>query len=347
MDTKRIAPVATLICAMTGLTAMPAFAQSSVTLFGQVDQWVGAKKLPGAERAWGERGGGMQTSYWGLKGQEDLGNNLKAIFSIEGFFTANDGQAGSYKGDAFFSRNAYVGLLSDYGTVTAGRHTTPYFVSTVLFNPFVDSYNFSPIVLHTFLGLQGQGLVGDSGWNNSIEYQTPDFSGLNATAIYAFGNAAGQTGQNEWGGTVAYSRGPFAMMAAYQQVRFNFAPNDFSSVAPGFSSEQAAQVGATFDFGLAKLYAQYQYMIDSITPVGAHSNGGEVGVSVPLGAGKALASYAYTKMVGSIDVTRNTWSLGYDYSLSKRTDVYAAYLNDRATGLSSGNTFGVGVRTYF
>jgi predicted porin len=60
-----------------------------------VDQWVGAKSLPGTERAWGERSGGMQTSYWGLKGQEDLGNNLNAIFSIEGFFTANDGQAGS------------------------------------------------------------------------------------------------------------------------------------------------------------------------------------------------------------------------------------------------------------
>jgi predicted porin len=68
---------------------------------------------------------------------------------------------------------------------------------------------------------------------------------------------------------------------------------------------------------------------------------------VPLGAGKALASYAYTKMVGSIDATRNSWSVGYDYSLSKRTDVYAAYLNDRVTALSSGNTFGVGVRTYF
>jgi len=347
MKIWRLLSIGTAVAASSGLGATQALAQSSVTLFGQVDQWIGAKELPGAERAWGVSGGGMQTSYWGLKGQEDLGNNLKAIFSIEGFFSANNGQYGAYKGDAFFSRNSYVGLESVYGTLTAGRHTTPYFVSTVLFNPFVDSYNFSPVVLHTFLGLQGQGLVGDSGWNNSIQYQTPDFSGLNATAIYAFGNAAGQTGQNKWGGTVGYTHGPFAAMAAYQQVKFNFKPNDLGTVAPGFSSQQAAQLGATYDFGLMKLYAQYQYMNDAIAPVGAHSNGGQFGVSVPLGAGKALASYAYTKMVGSIEVTRNTWSVGYDYSLSKRTDVYAAYLNDRATGLSSGNTFGVGIRTYF
>ncbi|WP_244120029.1 porin [Burkholderia gladioli] len=88
-------------------------------------------------------------------------------------------------------------------------------------------------------------------------------------------------------------------------------------------------------------------MNDVISGGGAHSNGGQFGASVPIGAGRALASYAYTKMVGSMNTTRNTWSVGYDYNLSKRTDVYAAYLNDRITGLSSGNTFGVGIRTYF
>lgn len=53
------------------LTATPTFAQSGVALFGHVDQCVGAKQLPGAERAWGENRGGMHTSYRGSKGQED------------------------------------------------------------------------------------------------------------------------------------------------------------------------------------------------------------------------------------------------------------------------------------
>lgn len=330
-----------------GLSASHAYAQSSVTLTGQVDQWLGSKELPGQDRAWGIYGGGMQTSWWGLRGQEDLGGGTKAVFSLEGFFSANNGQYGAYPGDAFFSRNAYVGLVSDYGTVTFGRHTTPYFVSTVLFNPFVDSYNFSSFTIQTFLGLRGQGLVGDSGWNNSVQYDSPKYNGLNFTGIYAFGNAAGQTGQNKWGGTVQYSVGNFSFVAAYQQVKFNFVPNDLDSVAPGFSSQQAAQVGGSYDLGFMKFYAQYQYMNDVIEPVSAHSNGGQFGISVPIGAGRAQASYAYTKMVGSIESTRNTWSVGYDYNISKRTDVYAAYLMDRVTGLSTGNTFGVGVRTYF
>jgi predicted porin len=39
--------------------------------------------------------------------------------------------------------------------------------------------------------------------------------------------------------------------------------------------------------------------------------------------------------------------VGYDYDLSKRTDVYAIYMNDRITNRNSGNSFGVGVRHRF
>ena len=71
------------------------------------------------------------------------------------------------------------------------------------------------------------------------------------------------------------------------------------------------------------------------------------GVSVPVGPGSILASYAYTKTSGAADVKRNTWAVGYDYSLSKRTDVYAAYMRDKVTNLSSADTFGVGIRAKF
>ena len=81
-------------CAALLASASSAFAQSSVQLYGQVDEWVGAQKFPGGKTAVQVSGGGMSTSYWGLKGAEDLGNGYKAIFTLEGFFRAQNGQFG-------------------------------------------------------------------------------------------------------------------------------------------------------------------------------------------------------------------------------------------------------------
>ena len=134
-----------------------------------------------------------------------------------------------------FSRNAYVGIESPYGTVTAGRLTTPLFVSTILFNPFIDSYVFSPMVYHTYLGLgtfptysTDQGVTGDSGWSNAVSYSSPNFSGLSATAMYALGNTT-ENGAKKWSGQVLYFHGPFAATAVYQYVNFNNVPGDLGS----------------------------------------------------------------------------------------------------------------------
>ncbi|VVE41087.1 porin [Pandoraea horticolens] len=92
---------------------------------------------------------------------------------------------------------------------------------------------------------------------------------------------------------------------------------------------------------------RYQHIKNTITGGNLTSNGGQLGMSVPLGAGSVMASFAYTKNSGMNDTSRSTWALGYDYDLSKRTDLYAAYLNDKVSGLEAGNTFGVGMRTKF
>ena len=353
MQLKRRFSLAALAAA-AALTAGAAQAQSSVTLYGQVDAWAGATKNLGQDRAWGVNSGGMSTSYWGMKGSEDLGNGLKAIFTLEAFFRPDTGKSGRFDGDHFFARNSFVGLQSNsWGSIKLGRNTPPYFVSTILFNPFIDSYTFSPMVFHTYLG-NGRtgaagisGLVGDSGWDNSIMYSTPDMGGLTANLIYGAGEQAGHNGQNKWGGSLLYFRGNFAATAAFQQVRYDGAPGDLNSLVAGFARQTAGQLGATYDFGVVKLYGQYQYIKNTISTGDAKSNGGQLGVSVPVGPGSILASYAYTKTSGAADVKRNTWAVGYDYSLSKRTDVYAAYFRDKVSDLSTADTFGVGIRAKF
>ncbi len=71
--TLKMAAVAAFATAGVG-----AHAQSSVQLYGQVDSWAGMQQFPGGKRAWVVGGGGMSTSYWGMKGSEDLGGGYKA-----------------------------------------------------------------------------------------------------------------------------------------------------------------------------------------------------------------------------------------------------------------------------
>ena len=344
-------------CAALLASASSAFAQSSVQLYGQVDEWVGSQKFPGGKTAVVVSGGGMSTSYWGMKGTEDLGNGYKAIFTVEGFFRAQNGQYGRFTGDTTFSRNAYVGIESPYGTVTAGRLTTPLFVSTILFNPFVDSYVFSPMVYHTYLGLgtfptytTDQGVTGDSGWSNAVSYASPNFNGLSATAMYALGNTT-QNGAKKWSGQVLYFHGPFAATAVYQYVNFNNVPGDLGSFetsgVPGLRSQSVAQAGASYDLKFVKFYGQYMYTYNNQQITSWHVNTGQGGVTVPFGPGSVMASYAYSRNGGGSNQTRQTAAVGYDYPLSKRTDVYAAYLYDHITGQSSGNTYGAGLRAKF
>lgn len=340
-----------------------AHAQSSVQLYGQVDAWAGMQQFPGGKRAWVEGGGGMSTSYWGMKGAEDLGNGYRAVFTLEDFFLPQSGNYGRFSGDTFFARNAYVGIESPYGTVTAGRLTTHLFVSTILFNPFIDSYTFSPMVYHVFLGntavptgatyATDTGVVGDSGWNNAVQYSTPNYNGLSGSVMYGLGNQAGNNGAKKWSAQFLYFHGPFAATGVYQYVNFNNAPNDLRQVTPfgtivPFKSQGVAQFGASYDLKFVKFYGQYMYTKnDALTGGGWHVNTGQGGVTVPVGPGTAMASYAYSRDSGGLNQTRRTWALGYDYPLSKRTDLYAAYMNDQISGLSTGQTVGAGIRAKF
>lgn len=352
---------ASALAAVLAASSSAAFAQSSVQLYGQVDAWAGVTKFPGDNAAVNVGGGGMSTSYWGLKGSEDLGGGYKAIFTVESFFRPQNGQYGRFQGDTFFARNSYVGIESPYGTLTAGRLTTQLFVSTILFNPFIDSYTFSPMVSHVFLGLStyptyttDQGVVGDSGWNNAVQYSTPDFNGLTGSAMYAFGNQAGEGGSRKWSVQGLYFHGPFAATAVYQYVNFVNEPGDiggFSAGGPtaalGLKSQGVGQVGLSYDLKYVKFFGQYMYTANWQQVGSWHVNTAQGGVSVPLGTGTAMASYAYSRDTGGLNQTRQTAAIGYDYPLSKRTDVYAAYMYDHFDNMSSGMTYGAGIRAKF
>lgn len=349
---KNICRIATPLAFMT--IGTQAHAQSSVQLYGIVDTWVGVQRYPGKSAVWQEGSGGMSTSFWGFGGKEDLGSGNKAIFAIEGFFRPDTGASGSFNGDPMFSRNAYVGLSTAAGTVTLGRQSSLLYLQACQFNPFYASFTFSPSIVQLYAGLgtypaykTDQGIIGGTAWSNAVQYATPELNGLTGRAMYAFGEGGTGNGSKQYSAQVSYQNGGFAAGAVYQYANFSSAAGDLNGLISGLHSQSAAQLAASYEWSIAKLYGEYTYTNNNVINKNFHVNMFEGGLTLAVGPGKVLAAYAYSRDSGGLNQTRRTASLGYDYPFSKRTDLYAVVMLDRFSGMSSGETAGVGIRARF
>lgn len=335
--------------AATGLAlfTLGAQAQSSVQLMGLADVYVGSMRAAGESTSVTKlNSGGMTTSWWGMGGTEDLGGGMKASFLFTSFFQMDSGATGRF-GEQQFSRDANVSLSGGWGTLTLGRSKAPNFLPTILFNPLGDSYTFSPLVLHSSVPLGPTtarywlGTVpADTGWSNQITYSTPTLGGLKGNLHYQLGEIAGSNSKHNIGLNVFYSAGPLGLTAFWERDQIN---NPFASAAlPDTRTDW--MLGGTYDAGVVKAFLTYGKASSDAAGV-ADRKTTSIGASAPLGSGKLLAGFATTKISGG--AKRETLTLGYDYNLSKRTDVYAMLMQDKITALTSGTSFGVGVRHRF
>jgi predicted porin len=347
--------------AIAGLLTSQALAQN-VVLSGLVDVYAGSIQYSGDKRTAKVESGGMTTSWWGMSGTEDLGGGLKASFKVGGFFRADSGAFGRFGGNEnFLSRDASVGIEGGFGKVQLGRGLAPNFLPTVIFNAFGDSFAFSPLVLHANVPLfNGTGWqsanAGDTGWSNEIIYTTPNFGGLSANVHYQFGEVAGNSGNRNFGANFLYFNGPFALGGFVHNVRTNN-PNagTIGDVKLGYSQQKAWMLSGKAGFGPANVYANYESAKNDNyagAAGSAESKTLSLSADVAAGPGKFMAGYANTKWSTSPLSARNgskrsTFSLGYDYILSKRTDAYAVLMNDKITRFDRGNSFAVGMRHKF
>ncbi len=314
--------------ALLAAATLPAQAQSNVTVYGLLDLSVGRTQAPAGKATDGVDSGKMTTSYIGLQGDDDLGGGLKAIFAIEHFLRVDTGSAGRFDADTFWARNAYVGLAGNFGTATLGRNTTSLFVQTLIFNPFGDSFGYSPSVRHYFTSGT---TTGDTAWSDSVKYTSPRFGGATFSLHSALGEGNG--GRN-MGASVLYFAGPLAAGLAWQDVKKGATTDDTSTW----------QLAASYDLRAAKLFAQVGSVKNDRS--GKRDDIAELGVSVPVQTlGKVLLQWG--QIDPSTGAKRSTISVGYDYNLSKRTDLYAVYMNDKLHGLAAGNNYSVGVRHRF
>jgi predicted porin len=338
-----------LAVAVLGALSGAAFAQvapNNITLYGIVDAGLQSTKTTTRASATAAEVSGTVTglnsgiqsgSRWGLRGSEDLGGGLKGNFQLESGFNLDNGT--SAQGGRLFGRAAWLGLSGGFGEVRLGRMAIFSGASvTGIADPFGNGFsNAGWQYLSTAAAPQRN--------DNTVTYLTPNMGGLQGGLYYTFGEVAtpvaATTAKNNWiGGGVTYSAGPLALGVAYDTV-------DSSTTTT--RDAKWLNLAASYDFGFATLRAGY---VDQEEANRTDRTGYILGANVPLGGGVLLASYqdGEDKLAGAkTDYTR--LSLGYTYSLSKRTNVYTAFTDGKAKAAgytaNKERAFSLGVRHSF
>ncbi len=346
---------------------------------------------------------GYNSSRLGFRGTEDLGGGLAASFWLEAALGNNNGTAGAGTGnfgtssgsDQFFNRRSTVSLSGAFGEVRLGRDYTPTFWNDTVFDPFGTN----GVGTNLISTANGFGPGAPSGFtanqnyvraNNSIGYfLPPNLGGFYGQVMYAFNNKtsydpggltppgasaivnnpalllvpdnarAGKYG----GGRVGYANGPLDVALSYGES--TIASNFFAGTT---QTLDIWNLGASYDFGVVKLFGEYSNnklktssnsgivngVINPFNFQKPGANGGLIGVTVPVGPGLIRASYSTVKYNNTTNINQLTglfadpkadkWALGYVHNLSKRTALYAT-----VAGISDKNNAGlvVGGPTFY
>lgn len=322
--------------------AVSAQAQSSVTLYGNLDVAVTYDKFKidggPSETTTGVDSSILTESFFGLKGQEDLGGGLKAVFKLESFVNPDTGAAGEGN---FWGKNAYVGLAGDFGTVKLGNQESLFKTAQAAYNPFGTS-GLSPV--QGLYGLVNGFIFGQSdlfgSWQNTIGYESNNYGGL--TFAVQHSAREGNSGAVNGGATavsVNYAAGALGLSAVYGDVR-STSTTDASDLR-----QRAWLLGASYDFGVAKGFAQYgqdKYANDGFSET---AKTWQLGAIVPVTqAGGVHVAYGQGKV---FDEKAKQFSLAYHHSLSKRTSAYVGGTYVKADDIFTNTILAVGVRHAF
>lgn len=314
-------------------------AQSSVTLYGIADIWVGSTKgtvttggVSTSARTTVVDGSGYNTTRFGLKGSEDLGGGLKANFQLEQGFNIDTGTVQT-PGSAF-NRQAWVGLSGGFGEVQLGRVWTSYDDVRATIN---DTFNAN--VASSFTTWVGY----NDRTNNGIKYLTPSFGGFSGSVTYALGEdkntSTNGKDNNLLSVGVNYAGGPLAVGFAHQTEKSGTTTKLGAAGALGGAIADGTKVtynllNGSYDLGVVKLLAGFNQVkaTDPVLPGFLKASEYFLGAEAPLSSALSIAAgYAQSKIKD--DVGPQSKGTGFSvmakYSLSKRTFAYAVVNNTK------------------
>ncbi|WP_321783298.1 porin [Paraburkholderia sp. J94] len=346
-----------MVAALTGVFATAAHAQSSVTLYGLVDAGITYANNSGGHSLWKASSGTVNGSRWGLRGSEDLGGGLKAIFTLESGFNIMNGTAG--QSSRMFGRQAFVGLASNqYGAVTLGRQYDSVVDYLAPLSNTGTQYG-GTIAAHPY---DNDNLNNSIRFNNTIKYSSVNYAGFKFGGTYSFSNSSEFANNRAYSFGATYNWGGLNVAAGYLQLNNDVTSATFANGLPtsGANGSQTGEWtflagrqrtfggGVNYTFGPATagfVYTQTNLsdangggISGTQSGTGTGSTGGiafradsarfqnfEGNIRYALTPALSLAgAYTYTRanLGGGVNPNYNTVALQSDYALSKRTDVY-------------------------
>ncbi|WP_207001770.1 porin [Trinickia mobilis] len=340
-----------IMAAVSASFAVAAHAQSSVTLYGVLD--AGVSYQSNVENAngqgsslWKAGSAGIDQSRWGLRGSEDLGGGLKAVFDLESGFNLGNGKFSNSGG--MFNRQAFVGLSSgNYGTVTLGRQydaVQDYLVPLTAAGSWGGTYFAHSGNLDNLSTNNGYAV------NNSVKFQSANYTGFTFGGTYGFSNNTQFANNREYSVGAAYQYQGLRVGAAYSQqnnpaLTTNGATDGtpFSSLAGESFRSRVYGAGLGYMFGPAEVgFAWTQARADNVLGGGLmrqdnYEVNGKYNVTAAMSLGLAYTFTNQKDTTGGDNVKTRFHQIGAqaDYSLSKRTDVYAQVVYQHAMGDSA------------
>jgi predicted porin len=304
------------VFALIGVTS--AMAQSSVTIYGRVNESIERQKLGSVSRSVEQD----NNSRWGLKGTEDLGSGLHAGFQLEAGFSADTGTAGS----SFWGRQSEVNLgSSSMGVVRLGHFTSESYYATA---DFVSNHNHDT-------GTSADAFYsGFARNNNSVAYRAPEFAkGLSMEVAKSLPEGAAPRSFTDFAAN--YQAGSLALGVGY---------DTFNATAHQVAVRAYYTLG---DFGFG---GYVQRDVDAFAT--GNRNNVRLSAMYTLGASEFHLNGGFAGKTGKVTGTdAKQFTAAYNYNLSKRTKVYAFYtkVNDGAAALYGGDfsSLAAGVRHNF
>jgi len=233
----------------------------------------------------------------GVKGSEDLGGGMKALYKME--FGVDIADGGGFSG-----RNQYVGISGGMGTVLMGRHDTPTKMVQGKFDVFND----------TRADMANNGVDGDVRANNVIAYLSPKMGGMQLIAAIIPGESPGTNDGISDGTSVSftYEAGPLYVGVGMDS---------------GDIVDDQQRLAATYNMDALTVGFLYNARSDSAATDLANDEVA-MGVSAKFAMGDNAVKAQFIQLTdqgGTAGNDATATSIGYDMNLSARTTVYALY----------------------